>query len=286
MGELNNLNFTVGNVPWKIFRVNAIFFAAFGRAGEPLPTAQLAALAAELDRNSNRKKLYGHHQSSNQRTAGQNRLLRPGHGRQDDQPRAGPRPRADRRRQQRQARLAGHQLRPHAVLRLPAHRSHVHQGLQDQVPALHRARPGDLQHHPPARACAAWTASSSSPIRSTRRWPRTSRASRTSKRTCKILKLNLADIPYVLQYNKRDLPNVAPVEYMEFLLNNRDVQVPSFASVAHKCEGVFETLNMITRMLLNKFISQGTSAVRMTWPPCPNFSRKTSSDSTTCCASC
>jgi len=49
MGDLNNLNFTVGNVPWKIFRVNAIFFAAFGRAGEPLPTAQLAALAAELD---------------------------------------------------------------------------------------------------------------------------------------------------------------------------------------------------------------------------------------------
>ena len=70
------------------------------------------------------------------------------------------------------------------------------------------------------------------------------------------LKMNLADIPYVLQYNKRDLPNVAPVEYMEFLLNNRDVQVPSFTSTAHKCEGVFESLNMITRMLLNKFISQ------------------------------
>src|SRR5258708_40090859 len=34
MGELNNLHFTVGNVPWKIFRVNAIFFAAFGRPGE------------------------------------------------------------------------------------------------------------------------------------------------------------------------------------------------------------------------------------------------------------
>lgn len=50
MGELNNLNFTVGNVPWKIFRVNAIFFAAFGRAGQPLPTAQLSALAGELDR--------------------------------------------------------------------------------------------------------------------------------------------------------------------------------------------------------------------------------------------
>ena len=71
------------------------------------------------------------------------------------------------------------------------------------------------------------------------------------------LKLNLADIPYILQYNKQDLPRiVAPVEYMEFLLNNREIQVPSFTSVAHKCEGVFESLNMITRMLLNKFISQ------------------------------
>ena len=70
------------------------------------------------------------------------------------------------------------------------------------------------------------------------------------------LKMNLADIPYVLQYNKRDLPNVAPVEYMEFLLNNRDVQVPSFSAVASNCEGVFESLNMITRLLLHKFINQ------------------------------
>ena len=50
MGELNNLNFTIGNVPWKIFRVNSIYFAAFGHAGEPLPSAELAGLAAELDR--------------------------------------------------------------------------------------------------------------------------------------------------------------------------------------------------------------------------------------------
>jgi len=71
------------------------------------------------------------------------------------------------------------------------------------------------------------------------------------------LKMNLVDIPYVLQYNKRDLPSVAPVEYMEFLLNNRDVQVPSFSAVASNCEGVFESLNMITRLLLHKFINQG-----------------------------
>ena len=29
-------------------------------------------------------------------------------------------------------------------------------------------------------------------------------------------------------------------------------------ATAHRCEGVFETLNMITRMLLHKFVSQGT----------------------------
>ena len=50
MGALNNVGFTVGNVPWKIFRINSIYFAAFGRAGEALPKAQLAGLAAELDR--------------------------------------------------------------------------------------------------------------------------------------------------------------------------------------------------------------------------------------------
>src|SRR5438876_8786773 len=71
----------------------------------------------------------------------------------------------------------------------------------------------------------------------------------------KSLNLHLADIPYVLQFNKRDLPNAAPVEYMNFLLNNREVEVPSFSASANKCEGVFETLNMITRILLHKFIS-------------------------------
>ena len=77
----------------------------------------------------------------------------------------------------------------------------------------------------------------------------------------KALKLNLGDIPHVLQYNKRDLPNAAPVEYMDFLLNNREVQVPSFAASATRCDGVFDTLNMITRMLLNKFINEGTRKV-------------------------
>ena len=73
----------------------------------------------------------------------------------------------------------------------------------------------------------------------------------------KALNINLEDIPYVVQYNKRDMPDVAPVEYLDFLLNNREVQVPSFEASASKCEGVFETLNMITRMLLHKFLNDG-----------------------------
>jgi signal recognition particle receptor subunit beta len=71
----------------------------------------------------------------------------------------------------------------------------------------------------------------------------------------KTLNLKLEDIPYVMQYNKRDLPDVAPVEYLDFVLNNRSVQVPTFEAAASQCEGVFETLNMITRMLLHKFLN-------------------------------
>ena len=50
MGALNNVSFTVGNVPWRIFRVNSVYFAAFGRAGESLPAVELTRLAGELDR--------------------------------------------------------------------------------------------------------------------------------------------------------------------------------------------------------------------------------------------
>jgi len=73
----------------------------------------------------------------------------------------------------------------------------------------------------------------------------------------KSLNLNLADIPYVIQYNKRDMDNLAPIEFMEYLVNNKDVQVPYFEAAAPKCVGVFETLNAITRLLLQKFINQG-----------------------------
>lgn len=50
MGSLNNVSFTVGNVPWRIIRVNAVYLAAFGRPGVSLPSGDLTQLAEELDR--------------------------------------------------------------------------------------------------------------------------------------------------------------------------------------------------------------------------------------------
>lgn len=74
----------------------------------------------------------------------------------------------------------------------------------------------------------------------------------------KALNLSLDDVPYIIQYNKRDIPDaIAPVDFMEYLINNKEVQVPAYEAAATHCKGVFETLNAITRLLLQKFINQG-----------------------------
>jgi len=67
----------------------------------------------------------------------------------------------------------------------------------------------------------------------------------------------LDEVQYVLQYNKRDLPKVAPVEYMEFLLNRRAKRVPSFEAVATDGKGVFDTLNTVSRMVLASEFGDG-----------------------------
>ena len=60
---------------------------------------------------------------------------------------------------------------------------------------------------------------------------------------------DLTGIPYVLQLNKRDLPNVAPVEEMIQKLQQK--QEPVFEAVASKGPGVFETLKAVARQALN-----------------------------------
>ncbi|MEI6084981.1 MAG: GTPase domain-containing protein [Verrucomicrobiota bacterium] len=71
---------------------------------------------------------------------------------------------------------------------------------------------------------------------------------------------SLDNIPYVLQYNKRDMPNPAPKHYLEFVLNNRRIRVPSFEGVASTGVGVFQTLNTVSRLLLQKFARDNEQA--------------------------
>ena len=58
-------------------------------------------------------------------------------------------------------------------------------------------------------------------------------------------RLNIKQIPFVLQYNKRDLPDAMPVGVMNRRLNFRNV--PYFEAVANRGPGVMETFVSITR---------------------------------------
>lgn len=55
-------------------------------------------------------------------------------------------------------------------------------------------------------------------------------------------------VPMVLQYNKRDLPDVLEVEALERGLNAR--RLPAFPAVATRGEGVLETFSMIVELTL------------------------------------
>jgi len=63
-------------------------------------------------------------------------------------------------------------------------------------------------------------------------------------------KIDIEEIPLVFQYNKRDLPNILPVEILRRDLNrwNR----PDFEAIAIKGTGVLETFKEITKQVLRK----------------------------------
>lgn len=65
---------------------------------------------------------------------------------------------------------------------------------------------------------------------------------------------SLNEIPYVFQLNKRDLDDIAPVPYLEFLLNHEGFRAECFEAVAIKGEGVTTTLNTICKMVMADFI--------------------------------
>ena len=79
------------------------------------------------------------------------------------------------------------------------------------------------------------------------------------------------EIPTVLQYNKRDLPNALPIEILNERLNPRGL--PYFEAVAMKGIGVEETLKgattLVFRALATKYGGAEGSAATTTAPPRP-----------------
>jgi mutual gliding-motility protein MglA len=63
-------------------------------------------------------------------------------------------------------------------------------------------------------------------------------------------RLTLEDIPWVLQYNKRDLTTAMTIDRMEQELN--DLRVPAYEAIALDGKGVFATLKAITKMMLQR----------------------------------
>ena len=66
---------------------------------------------------------------------------------------------------------------------------------------------------------------------------------------------DLTTMSYVLQLNKRDLPNVASVDEMVRLLRRKGE--PTFEAVAAKGIGVFETLKGIAKLVLQELTKTG-----------------------------
>ncbi|MDB5097964.1 MAG: GTPase Rab/Ras family [Cyanobacteria bacterium RYN_339] len=60
--------------------------------------------------------------------------------------------------------------------------------------------------------------------------------------------LSLDEVPWVLQYNKRDIPGAVSVEELQAALNERGV--PAFQAVAVNGAGVFDTLKALSKGVL------------------------------------
>ena len=79
----------------------------------------------------------------------------------------------------------------------------------------------------------------------------------------KFYKKEIKSFPFVLQYNKRDLPHVEPFAELNAMLNTFDV--PAFESSALTGMGVVETLTAICKMVL-KQMDSGTAKKKPTQP--------------------
>ncbi|MGB8353501.1 MAG: GTPase domain-containing protein [Chthoniobacteraceae bacterium] len=77
--------------------------------------------------------------------------------------------------------------------------------------------------------------------------------------------VTLDEIPIVLQYNKRDLPNIAPVSYLDFVLNNHETRMPTFETAANTGRNIFASLRALSEMLVQRFL-ENSPGVSITHP--------------------
>lgn len=66
---------------------------------------------------------------------------------------------------------------------------------------------------------------------------------------------NPDEVPFVIQYNKRDLPNAAPIEELEETLNPNGLVY--YEACAETGEGVFETLKAVAKLVLTELLKKG-----------------------------
>ncbi len=71
-------------------------------------------------------------------------------------------------------------------------------------------------------------------------------------------RLDLAKIPFIMQYNKRDLPDAVPLAELEEELNPE--HFPFFEAVAFQGVGVFDTLKSVAKQVLRNLQSTGAGA--------------------------
>ncbi len=59
---------------------------------------------------------------------------------------------------------------------------------------------------------------------------------------------DLQSIPFAIQYNKRDLPDILPVDELKAQIN--PMGVPDFEATAIEGKGVFETLSSVSKLVV------------------------------------
>src|SRR5262245_42155650 len=76
---------------------------------------------------------------------------------------------------------------------------------------------------------------------------------------------DIRELPHVIQYNKRDLPNAMPVDEMDRQMNK--FGVPTFEAVAYTGEGVFPTLKTLAGMVLESIDRMDSRSGKRTGAP-------------------